>query len=94
MKEESDVANLAEGGFMHALAQELWNFPRSLTGDGVRATFDVLKQHLPGLVTHEVPSGTRAFDWTIPDEWNIRELDLPTNLEFDVFWHVQIIHEK
>ena len=73
MKEESDVANLAEGGFMHALAQELWNFPRSLTGDGVRATFDVLKQHLPGLVTHEVPSGTRAFDWTIPDEWNIRD---------------------
>ena len=73
MKEETDVANLAEGRFMHALAQELWDFPRSLTGNGVRATFDVLKKYLPGLVTHEVPSGTRAFDWTIPDEWNIRD---------------------
>ena len=66
MKEEFDVADLAEGRFMHSLAQELWNFPRSLTGDGVRATFDVLSGYLPELSVHEVPSGTSAFDWTVP----------------------------
>ena len=61
----------SEGGWMHALARELFPFPRSLTGDGVRRTLRVLARELPGLVIHEVPSGTPAFDWTVPEEWNV-----------------------
>ncbi|MDD2859061.1 MAG: DUF4910 domain-containing protein [Candidatus Nanopelagicales bacterium] len=76
MTERTAAANLAEGRFMHALAEELWDFPRSLTGDGVRATFEVLRTHLPDLTVHEVPSGTQAFDWVVPDEWNIRDASL------------------
>lgn len=64
------------GQWMHELAQRLWPLHRSLTGDGVRQTLAVLKKELPDLVIHEVPSGTHAFDWEVPHEWNIRSARL------------------
>ena len=61
-----------EGEWMHALARRLWPIHRSITGDGVRETLRILQEQLPDLTIHEVPSGTQAFDWTIPQEWVIR----------------------
>jgi aminopeptidase-like protein len=66
-------SGLTEGTFMHALAARLFPICRSLTGDGVRQTLSIFKEHLPELAIHEIPSGTRCFDWTVPDEWNIRD---------------------
>lgn len=57
---------------MHDLARRLWPLHRSLTGDGVRATLGIIGQELPGMLVHEVPSGTGAFDWTVPLEWKIQ----------------------
>ena len=57
---------------MHAFAAELFPLCRSLTGAGTRATLDAVAERIP-LERHEVPSGTRVLDWTVPDEWNIND---------------------
>ncbi|MBU1158560.1 MAG: DUF4910 domain-containing protein [Candidatus Thermoplasmatota archaeon] len=58
---------------MHELCQRLFPIGRSITGDGVRETLRIVKEHLPDLQIREVPSGTQCFDWIVPQEWNVHE---------------------
>jgi aminopeptidase-like protein len=60
------------GQELHALVADLYPICRSITGDGVRATLERISRYLP-IEVREVPTGTRAFDWTVPREWNIRD---------------------
>jgi aminopeptidase-like protein len=50
----------------------LWPICRSITGNGLRESFDILRELIP-LELKEVPTGTKAFDWEIPKEWNITD---------------------
>lgn len=60
------------GNDLYKLVEKLYPICRSITGDGVRETLKILEEYIP-LTTHEVPTGTRVFDWTVPKEWNIRD---------------------
>jgi len=64
---------MSAGNRMYSLAKELFPICRSLTGDGVRETLQILKREMPELQIMEVPTGTKACDWTVPKEWRIRE---------------------
>ncbi len=57
---------------MYDLIEELFPICRSITGDGVRQTLEIIKKHIP-LEIHDVSTGTQVFDWTIPKEWNIQD---------------------
>jgi len=63
-------ARTARGTAMYELARELFPLPRSLTGDGVRRTLELVGARIPLEVT-EVPCGTQVYDWVVPPEWNV-----------------------
>jgi aminopeptidase-like protein len=56
----------------YELVTELYPICRSITGDGVRRTLDLIGKHVD-LERHEVATGTPVFDWTVPREWNVTE---------------------
>lgn len=60
------------GERMYGVAAELYPICRSITGDGVRQTLDILERVAP-LARSEVPTGTPVLDWTVPKEWNIAD---------------------
>ena len=60
------------GDRMCEFMRELFPICRSITGDGVRETLAAVGRRLP-LELHEVSTGTAVLDWTVPDEWNIRD---------------------
>jgi len=58
---------------MYGWAKDLFPYNRSITGNGVRRTLSYIKELLPDLEVHEVESGKKVFDWTVPQEWNVNE---------------------
>lgn len=60
------------GKEMYSFIEELYPICRSITGGGVRETLREIRMRIP-LEMHEVPSGTKVFDWTVPLEWNVSD---------------------
>ena len=53
--------------------KKLFPICRSLTGKGVKKTLNIIKNEFPSLKIKKIKSGTKVFDWKIPDEWNIKD---------------------
>lgn len=72
----SDISGLSDedvGLEIFKLAQSLWGFNRSITGEGVRLSLNLIQKELPDLRIKSIRSGQRVFDWTVPKEWEVNE---------------------
>ena len=66
------------GEDIHNFAKDLWPINRSITGYGLRETLNQIKNHLPEMKIKSIPSGTKVFDWEVPNEWNVRKAYIVT----------------
>ena len=70
VKAATTTSNIGEQ--MYQLIKELFPICRSITGNGVSQTLDIIKRDIP-LIVHKIPTRTKVFDWEVPKEWNIRD---------------------
>jgi len=61
------------GKKIHKLCKLLWPLNRSITGNDTLKSLKILGKDLKGFKIHKIKSGSKVFNWTIPDEWNIKE---------------------
>ena len=58
---------------MIKIIKDLFNMPRSITGRSIRQTLKYIKKSIPNLKIIGFKSGTRVFDWVVPDEWDVKD---------------------
>lgn len=68
----NDEERRSTGRDLFALVERLYPICRSKTGNGVRETLRIVDE-FAGLEMHEVASGSPAFDWVVPKEWNVAD---------------------
>jgi aminopeptidase-like protein len=105
MNASGSNANLSadDGGeTMYRLRAELYPTCRSIAGEGVRATLELLRAYIP-ITLHQVQSGTQIFDWTVAPEWKVRSAYIRhsggrvvdvTNSNLDVASYSPPVHAK
>ncbi len=62
---------------MDSLFDRLWPICRSITGPGISQSLEIMKDYIP-ITIKEVPTGTKVFDWIVPQEWALERATLKT----------------
>ena len=58
---------------MFRIIKDLFNMPRSITGEPIKKTLGYIKNEISRLKILKFKSGTKVFDWVVPEEWNIND---------------------
>ena len=84
---------MESGQEMYDFAQKLFPVGRSLTGEGVRQSLEMIKHQIPELEIKSIASGTQVFDWTVPQEWEIKDgyIESPQGNRI-IDYHVNNLH--
>ena len=59
--------------YFNLAKNKLFPICRSITGRGLVETLRLIKKEFPALKIKKIKSGTKVFDWIVPDEWNVSE---------------------
>ena len=59
--------------FYNIARKKLYPLNRSLTGQGVRDTLNIIKKEFPKLKIIKLKSGKKVFDWKIPPGWSVSD---------------------
>lgn len=59
--------------YFNLAKNKLFPICRSITGKGLVETLSLIKKEFPALKIKKIKSGTKVFDWIVPDEWNVSE---------------------
>ncbi len=69
---------LTKGHELYSLMERMYPICRSITGNGVRETLKIIREQIP-LEIKEIPTGTKVFDWEVPEEWNVTNAFIENN---------------
>ena len=61
------------GNIMHKWASDLFPICRSISGPGLRESLQYIQNILSKFKIQSISSRAKVFDWTVPDEWTIRD---------------------
>ena len=56
---------------MLEIIKELFNYPRSITGQATRETLKYIGKKVQKLKVIKFRCGSKVYDWVIPPEWNV-----------------------
>mgnify|MGYP001160144325 CR=1 FL=1 len=75
------------------LAKELWPIHRTIAGPGIRSSLKIIKNNQNLLKIKSIKSGTKVFDWSVPNEWSIKNAWVKFNIRFYIIALVFLIFD-
>ena len=72
MRENISLDDFVNEKLLKGYFNRLYKICRSILGKGFRESLDIIGE-IVELNKKKVPSGTKVLDWTVPNEWNIRD---------------------